>query len=170
MPADHARGRIYVPAEDLRHFGVTEDDIAQRRATPQVGALVRYEVARTRALFERARPLIDVVGADLAVELALMWHGGMRILDKIGAAGPRLLQQPAPPRPGRQGPRRDPRAGLARPHARPPRDRPRPPQRSASTRPPAGPGRTRPRYASSSQWVAACSIFLPHAAGNALST
>jgi hydroxysqualene synthase len=93
LPADFARGRIYVPAEDLRHFGVTEDDLAQRRATPQVGALVRYEVARTRALFERARPLIDVVGADLAVELALMWHGGMRILDKIGAAGPRLLQK-----------------------------------------------------------------------------
>jgi len=93
LPGDLARGRVYVPAEDLRHFGVTDDDIAARRDTPQVGALVRYEVARTRALFERARPLIDVVGADLAVELALMWHGGMRILDKIAAAGPHLLHK-----------------------------------------------------------------------------
>lgn len=93
MPADLARGRIYVPQEDLRHFGVSEADIEARRTTPAVGALVRYEVARTRALFERARPLVDVVGPDLAVELALMWHGGMRILDKIAAAGPRLFAE-----------------------------------------------------------------------------
>ena len=93
MPADWARGRVYVPAEDLRHFQVTEDDLAARRASPQVGYLVRYEVARTRALFERARPLIDMIGADLAVELALMWHGGMRILEKIEDAGPRLLAE-----------------------------------------------------------------------------
>ncbi len=93
VPADWQRGRVYLPAEDLRHFGVTEADIASRRVTPGVGALVRYEVARTRALFERARPLVDVVGADLAVELALTWHGGMRILDKIEDIGPRLFAE-----------------------------------------------------------------------------
>lgn len=93
VPADWQRGRVYVPAEDLRHFGVTEADIASRRVTPGVGALVRYEVARVRALFERARPLVDVVGPDLAVELALTWHGGMRILDKIADVGPRLFAE-----------------------------------------------------------------------------
>ncbi|HTR50545.1 MAG TPA: squalene synthase HpnC [Kofleriaceae bacterium] len=93
VPADWARGRVYLPAEDLRHFGVTEADIASRRVTPGVGHLVRYEVARTRALFERARPLVDIVGPDLAVELALMWHGGMRILDKIEHVGPRLFAE-----------------------------------------------------------------------------
>ena len=91
VPADWQRGRVYIPAEDLRHFGVTETDIAERRVTAAVGALVRYEVARTRALFMRARPLVDVVGADLAVELALTWHGGMRILDKIEHVGARLF-------------------------------------------------------------------------------
>lgn len=91
VPADWQRGRVYLPAEDLRHFGVGEADIAARRAGPAVGALVRYEVARTRALFERARPLVDLVGADLAMELAITWHGGMRILDKIEAVGPRLF-------------------------------------------------------------------------------
>src|SRR4029079_12302542 len=60
VPSDWQRGRVYLPAEDLRHFGVTETDIAERRVTAAVGALVRYEVARTRALFERARPLVDV--------------------------------------------------------------------------------------------------------------
>jgi squalene synthase HpnC len=91
VPSDWERGRVYMPAEDLRHFGVTEADIASRRVSPQVGNFVRYEVARVRALFERARPLVDIVGSDLAVELALMWHGGMRILDKIEGVGRRLF-------------------------------------------------------------------------------
>ncbi len=93
VPSDWDRGRVYMPAEDLRHFGVTEADIASRRVGPQIGNLVRYEVARVRALFERARPLVDIVGSDLAVELALMWHGGMRILDKIEGVGKRLFAQ-----------------------------------------------------------------------------
>jgi squalene synthase HpnC len=91
IPADWARGRVYLPAEDLRHFGVTEGDIAARRNSPAVGALIRYEVSRVRALFERSRPLVDIVGANLAVELALMWHGGMRMLDKIASVGPRIF-------------------------------------------------------------------------------
>lgn len=92
--ADWLRGRIYLPGEDLMHFGVSEADIAARSESAQVGALVRYQVARTRALFERARPLVDAVGADLAVELALMWHGGMRILDKTAHVGRHLLAHP----------------------------------------------------------------------------
>lgn len=91
VPSDWERGRVYLPAEDMRHFGVSEADIATRRVNPAVGNLVRFEVARARSLFERARPLIDVVGADLAVELAITWHGGMRILDKIDHVGKRLF-------------------------------------------------------------------------------
>ena len=91
VPSDWERGRVYLPAEDLRHFGVSETDIESRRVSPAVGNLVRFEVARARSLFERARPLVDVIGADLAVELALTWHGGMRILDKIERTGKRLF-------------------------------------------------------------------------------
>jgi squalene synthase HpnC len=54
VPSDWERGRVYLPAEDLRHFGVSENDIATRRVSPAVGHLVRFEVARARALFVRA--------------------------------------------------------------------------------------------------------------------
>ena len=90
---DWDRGRIYLPLEDLRHFGVSENDIATKRVSAAVANLVRFEVARARALFERARPLVDIVGSDLAVELALTWHGGMRILDKIEGTGKHALAQ-----------------------------------------------------------------------------
>jgi hydroxysqualene synthase len=89
--ADLDRGRVYLPGEDLEHFGVSEAELLERRRSPALRALIRYEVSRTRAMFERARPLIDAVGDDIAVELALMWHGGNRILDKIAAAGDEVL-------------------------------------------------------------------------------
>ncbi len=89
--ADLDAGRIHVPTEDLRHFDLTEEDLLARRAKPAIGALVRYEVARTRALFERARPLVDLIGHDMAIEVALIWHGGMRILDKIDRIGDQIL-------------------------------------------------------------------------------
>jgi phytoene synthase len=44
-------------------------------------------VARARALVERGRPLIDKVGSDQGFELAMIWRGGMTILDKIEAVG-----------------------------------------------------------------------------------
>src|SRR6187549_3379571 len=43
---DWERGRVYIPAEDLRHFGVSEADIASRRVSGAVANLMRFEVAR----------------------------------------------------------------------------------------------------------------------------
>jgi squalene synthase HpnC len=82
---DLERDRVYVPQEDLRHFNLTEDDLAAGRQTPALTALVRYETARTRAIFERARPLLDLAPRELSVELGLFWFGGRRALDKVRA-------------------------------------------------------------------------------------
>ena len=93
IAADMERGRIYIPDEDLRHFGVSEADLGGGRSTPELTALVRYQVARTRALFERARPLVDLIGDDLAIETALIWHGGVQILAKIHTLGGKLVSR-----------------------------------------------------------------------------
>ena len=80
---DLARDRIYIPQEDLRHFGVTEKELFARRVTPALGDLLRFECARTRSYFLRAKPLLERVEAELLVEMALFWYGGSRMLDKI---------------------------------------------------------------------------------------
>jgi squalene synthase HpnC len=82
---DLARDRVYVPQEDLRHFGVAEADLGAARRSPAAHALIRFEVARTLAIYERARPLLALAPRDIAVELALFWHGGRRALDKVEA-------------------------------------------------------------------------------------
>jgi squalene synthase HpnC len=80
---DFGKGRIYLPLEDLRRFGMTGDDIAQRRATPQFLAMMKFEVERAREWFERGLPLIKKVNRELAVDLDLFSRGGMEILRAI---------------------------------------------------------------------------------------
>jgi squalene synthase HpnC len=84
---DLDKGRIYLPEEDLKHFGVSEESLDRRQVTPAFVDLMRFEVARTRALYERGRPIIDRVGASLGFELAMIWQGGTSLLDKIEAVG-----------------------------------------------------------------------------------
>jgi len=84
---DYGKGRIYLPLEDLRRFGVTGDDIAQRRATPQFVAMMKFEVERAREWFERGLPLVKMVDRALAVDLELFSRGGQEILNAIERQG-----------------------------------------------------------------------------------
>jgi phytoene synthase len=52
---DAADGRVYLPQEDLRRFGVREEDLAAGRPTPAVRDLVRFETDRARRLYAAAR-------------------------------------------------------------------------------------------------------------------
>jgi squalene synthase HpnC len=84
---DFGKSRIYLPLEDLRRFGVTGDDLAQRRATPQFTAMMKFEVERAREWFERGLPLIKKVNRELALDLDLFSRGGMEILRAIERQG-----------------------------------------------------------------------------------
>ena len=87
VAADAARDHIYLPAEDMHFFGVTEADVKALKPTPALRDLMRFEVARTRALYDKGRPLLDKLGNDLRMELTLIWLVGTTNLDKIEAAG-----------------------------------------------------------------------------------
>ena len=51
---DARRGRIYLPQDELDRFGVSAADILDARHTPGFVALMRFQVARARAIYERA--------------------------------------------------------------------------------------------------------------------
>jgi squalene synthase HpnC len=80
---DFLKGRIYLPLEDLRRFGVTENDIAERRATPGFLDLMRFEVERARQWFERGLPLTRMVSRELAIDVELFSRGGQEILNAV---------------------------------------------------------------------------------------
>ncbi len=84
---DYGKGRIYLPLEDLRRFGTGEQDIAQRRATPQFLEMMRFEVQRAREWFERGLPLAGAVDRELAIDIELFTRGGQEILNAIERQG-----------------------------------------------------------------------------------
>ncbi|HEY2913874.1 MAG TPA: squalene synthase HpnC [Candidatus Angelobacter sp.] len=84
---DYGKGRIYLPLEDLRRFGVTGEDIAQRHATPQFVAMMQFEVERARDWFTRGLPLVKMVSRELAIDLELFSRGGQEILNAIERQG-----------------------------------------------------------------------------------
>jgi squalene synthase HpnC len=84
---DYGKGRIYLPLEDLRRFGVTGEDIAQRHATPQFLAMMKFEVERARDWFARGLPLVKMVNRELAIDLELFSRGGQEILNAIERQG-----------------------------------------------------------------------------------
>jgi phytoene synthase len=78
---------VYVPAEDLARFGVTDDDIAAAKCDDAWRNLLAFESSRTRALLESGRPLTRALPWRLGLELSGVIAGGHRILDGIDAAG-----------------------------------------------------------------------------------
>ncbi len=83
---DYGRGRIYLPEEDRRRFGVSEEDLRGERLHDGFRALLAEIVGRTRRSFEDGRPLLGMLRGRLALEIRLVWLGGNRILDRIEAA------------------------------------------------------------------------------------
>jgi phytoene synthase len=51
---DLARGRVYLPMEDLDRFGVRRADLAAGQVTDGVRELLRFEIARTREVYRYA--------------------------------------------------------------------------------------------------------------------
>lgn len=94
---DLGRDRIYLPAEDMKRFHVTEDDLARPTANASVRALIAFEADRARTLLRDGTPLVGSVRGRLRLLLAGFTAGGLAALDAIAAAGFDVL--PAPPKP-----------------------------------------------------------------------
>ena len=83
VSVDYEKGRIYLPLEDLRRFGIAENDIAQKRNTSSFCEMMKFEVERARDWFHQGIPLVGKVDRELAVDLDLFSRGGLEILSAI---------------------------------------------------------------------------------------
>jgi phytoene synthase len=79
--------RIYLPQNEMARFGVSEDDLREKRFSEGYAALLKFQVERTWELFNRGKPLPNLVSGRLAIELRLTWLGGTRILERIEKMG-----------------------------------------------------------------------------------
>ncbi|MBF0295949.1 MAG: squalene/phytoene synthase family protein [Magnetococcales bacterium] len=83
---------IYLPLEEMDHFGVTEEMVLARRYTPMLGSLLVHLTDRTRVLFFEGEPLLAQVAWPLRLELAAAMERGLAILDRIEACGGNILR------------------------------------------------------------------------------
>ncbi len=92
--ADAERGRVYLPQEDLARFGYSEDELFKRTYSPTFLELMRFESARAREFYDRARAAIDALPAHdrRALTVAEIMRGVyLRILRRIERSGYRVF-------------------------------------------------------------------------------
>src|SRR5581483_1675397 len=83
VSVDYGKGRIYLPLEDMKEFGLTEADIEANNNSTQFCEMMRFEVQRAREWFSRGLPLVGKVSRDLAIDIELFSCGGQEILNAI---------------------------------------------------------------------------------------
>jgi phytoene/squalene synthetase len=84
---DRARGRRYIPADAMERFGVSDQQLIDRRFDPKVRAMMQFLVVDARARLQRGSRITSLVDRDLASTLELFVKGGYAILDAIAAQG-----------------------------------------------------------------------------------
>jgi squalene synthase HpnC len=83
VTVDLKKDRVYIPLDDIREFGYSEEELLGLRCSQAFKDLMCYQVERTEQMFQEGKPLLADVGRDLRMELKMTWKGGMRILRKI---------------------------------------------------------------------------------------
>jgi len=84
---DDARGRRYIPADAMQRFGVTNEQIHERRFDAEFRVMMQFLVDDARARLTRGQRIVSLVDRDLAATLSLFVKGGHAILDAIAAQG-----------------------------------------------------------------------------------
>lgn len=77
---DLTRGRLYLPLDELAAFGVSEEQLHAGRVDPRFVALMRFQVARARSLYERGAtglPFLTGFGAQRMVRLMGALYAGI---------------------------------------------------------------------------------------------
>ena len=80
---DYAMNRIYIPLEDMRQFGYSEEELGRGVVNEEFRALMTFLVDRARGLFAEGEKLIDTLDGQFKLDVALFTKGGERMLDLI---------------------------------------------------------------------------------------
>jgi phytoene synthase len=85
--ADARAGRIYLPQEDLRTFGVTAEDLRDGRMTDRFAKLMTHQAERARDFYRKAWAAFPVGDARSLVPAEIMGRIYWALLGEIEARG-----------------------------------------------------------------------------------
>ena len=90
---DAERGRIYLPSEDLRRFGVSTEDLRAGRPSEAFFELMRFECARARDYYNESLPLLDLIHPRSRRSLWALITIYSRLLERIERTGYDVLSR-----------------------------------------------------------------------------
>lgn len=99
---DAERGRVYLPAEDLREFGVSRDDVLACRPSDELEQLLRQLIARADEYYARGRATRDVLRGGARRAFDLMFRVYHQLLDDLRPQPLVALQRRVRLSPGRK--------------------------------------------------------------------
>ena len=80
---DYAKGRIYMPQDELARYRVSETQIAAHEAGSAWREFMMFQIERARAMLWRGAPLGRALKGRIGLEMRMIISGGDRILTKI---------------------------------------------------------------------------------------
>lgn len=83
---DAERGRIYIPQDEMAHFGYTDAELKQGALTDGFRELMAHQTARARSYFDSSKRLFPLISADARACPKLMHATYSAILDRIERA------------------------------------------------------------------------------------
>ncbi|SFN17613.1 squalene synthase HpnC [Formivibrio citricus] len=82
---DWQKGRVYIPQEDLKRFGVNESQLAEGRLDRALRDLLAFEVMRARAMLYEGKPLGRRLPGRIGLEIRTIVAAADRLLQRIEA-------------------------------------------------------------------------------------
>jgi squalene synthase HpnC len=92
---DRAAGRVYLPAEDMARFGVTEAALDAPTASPAVRRLLVFQTDRAAALLDSGSELVDLLHGWARLAVAGYLAGGRAAVDALRRVDGDVLGQRA---------------------------------------------------------------------------
>jgi len=84
---DQAKGRIYLPQDEMGRFGVSEAHLREGKCDEAWQQMMAFQCDRARRLMLEGAPLADSLQGRVRLEIAVTVQGGLRILEKLAQAG-----------------------------------------------------------------------------------
>lgn len=93
---DFEKGRVYLPLDELKRFNVRSEDLQLRKTSPQLTALLRFQIERARKFYEESEPGIQSIpGRREKIVVATMKKLYSMILEKIEKNGYNIFKKRA---------------------------------------------------------------------------
>lgn len=83
---DWQKDRVYLPQDEMAHFGVTEAHLRDGTCDDAWRNLVQFQIDRARSMMESGAPLGRALPGRFGMEIRITVRGGLAILDKLEAA------------------------------------------------------------------------------------